>query len=30
VFVPPASSVRVKIGQNTVAGTTVIAELPAK
>ena len=30
VFVPPASSVRVKVGQTTVAGTTVIAELPAK
>jgi phosphatidylserine decarboxylase len=30
VFVPPASAVRVKVGQTTVAGTTVIAELPAK
>jgi len=30
VFVPPTSSVRVKVGQVTVAGTTVIAELPAK
>ena len=28
VFVPPSSAVRVKVGQNTVAGTTVIAELP--
>jgi len=30
VFVPPASQVRVKVGETTVAGTTVIAELPAK
>ena len=30
VFVPPASNVTVKVGQTTVAGTTVIAELPAK
>ena len=30
VFVPPASSVHVKVGQLTIAGTTVIAELPAK
>ena len=30
VFVPPSSSVRVKVGQITVAGTTVLAELPAK
>jgi phosphatidylserine decarboxylase len=30
VFVPPASSLHVKVGQNTIAGTTVIAELPAK
>jgi phosphatidylserine decarboxylase len=29
VFVPPSSAVRVKVGQNAVAGTTVIAELPA-
>jgi phosphatidylserine decarboxylase len=29
VFVPPSSAVRVKVGQTTVAGTTVIAELPA-
>ena len=29
VFVPPSSAVRVKVGENTVAGTTVIAELPA-
>ena len=30
VFVPPASKVLVEVGQLTVAGTTVIAELPAK
>src|SRR5689334_22919519 len=30
VFVPPSSSVRVKVGQITVAGTTVIAELTAQ
>jgi phosphatidylserine decarboxylase len=30
VFVPPESRVLVKVGQLTVAGTTVIAELPAK
>jgi phosphatidylserine decarboxylase len=30
VFVPPVSVVRVKVGETTVAGTTVIAELPAK
>jgi len=30
VFVPPGSSVRVKVGDMTVAGTTVIAELSAK
>ena len=30
VFVPPASRVQVKVGQTTVAGTTVLAELPAK
>ena len=30
VFVPPASDVRVKVGETTVAGTTVLAELPAK
>jgi phosphatidylserine decarboxylase len=29
VFIPPASSVRVKIGDRTVAGTTVVAELPS-
>ena len=29
VFVPPSSVVRVKVGQTAVAGTTVIAELPA-
>lgn len=28
VFVPPASEVRVKLGELTSAGTTVIAELP--
>ncbi len=28
VFVPPASVVRVKIGERPVAGTTVLAELP--
>jgi phosphatidylserine decarboxylase len=28
VFVPPSSAVRVKVGDNTVAGTTIIAELP--
>jgi phosphatidylserine decarboxylase len=28
VFVPPSSVVRVNVGQTTVAGTTVIAELP--
>ena len=28
VFVPPTSSLRVKVGDMTVAGTTVIAELP--
>lgn len=28
VFVPTTSTVRVKVGENTVAGTTVIAELP--
>ena len=30
VFVPPGSAVRVKVGDTTVAGTTVIAELTAK
>jgi len=30
VFVPPTSRVQVKVGEMTVAGTTVIAELPAK
>jgi phosphatidylserine decarboxylase len=30
VFIPVASRVQVKVGQSTVAGTTVIAELPAK
>jgi len=30
VFVPPSATLRVKVGQTTVAGTTVIAELPAK
>ena len=30
VFVPPGSAVRVKVGETTVAGTTVIAELTAK
>jgi phosphatidylserine decarboxylase len=30
VFVSPDASVRVKVGQTTIAGTTVIAELPAK
>jgi phosphatidylserine decarboxylase len=29
VFVPPASAIRVKLGEVTVAGTTVLAELPA-
>ena len=29
VFVPPASTLRVKIGELTVAGTSVVAELPA-
>jgi phosphatidylserine decarboxylase len=29
VFLPPSSTVRVKVGDMTVAGTTVIAELPA-
>ena len=29
VFVPPASQVRVKVGDNTIAGVTIIAELPA-
>lgn len=28
VFVPPRSKVRVKVGETTVAGTTVITELP--
>ena len=28
VFVPAGSAVRVKLGENTVAGTTVIAQLP--
>lgn len=28
VFVPPASSIRVKLGDLTVAGSTVLAELP--
>jgi phosphatidylserine decarboxylase len=27
VFIPPASAVRVKVGERTVAGTTVLAEL---
>ena len=30
VFIPVASRVQVKVGQATVAGTTVIAELPGK
>ncbi|HUQ83853.1 MAG TPA: phosphatidylserine decarboxylase family protein [Gemmatimonadaceae bacterium] len=30
IFVPPGSTVRVKVGDMTVAGTTVIAELAAK
>ena len=30
VFVPPAADLRVKVGQATIAGVTVIAELPAK
>jgi phosphatidylserine decarboxylase len=30
VFVSPDASVRVKVGQTTIAGTTVIGELPAK
>ena len=30
VFVPPGSSITVKVGDTTVAGTTVIAELAAK
>ena len=30
VFVPPTSSITVKVGDTTVAGTTVIAELSAK
>ena len=29
VFVPPTSRVQVVVGQSTVAGTTVIAELPS-
>ena len=29
LFLPPASTLRVKIGEMTVAGTTVIGELPA-
>lgn len=28
VFVPPGSGVKVKVGEATIAGTTVIAELP--
>lgn len=28
VFVPPTSVIRVKVGDTTIAGTTVIAELP--
>jgi phosphatidylserine decarboxylase len=28
VFVPPGSTVHVKVGDATVAGTTLIAELP--
>lgn len=30
VFVPTAAAVRIEVGQATVAGTTVIAELPAR
>src|SRR5688500_1021116 len=30
VFVPPGSITKVKVGDSTVAGTTVIAELPAQ
>ena len=29
LFLPPASRLRVKVGETTVAGTTVIGELPA-
>jgi phosphatidylserine decarboxylase len=28
VFMPPASAIRVKLGEITTAGTTVLAELP--
>jgi phosphatidylserine decarboxylase len=28
VFVPPASALKVKVGQSIIAGTTVLAELP--
>jgi phosphatidylserine decarboxylase len=27
VFIPPGSAVRIKVGDRTVAGTTVLAEL---
>jgi len=30
VFVPPDAPLRVKVGETTVAGTTVLAELPAR
>jgi phosphatidylserine decarboxylase len=30
VFVPPESAIKVKVGETTVAGSTVIAELPAR
>jgi phosphatidylserine decarboxylase len=30
VFLPPNAVVRVKVGDTTIAGTTVIAELPAR
>ena len=30
VFFPVTSRVQVKVGQTTIAGTTIIAELPAK
>jgi phosphatidylserine decarboxylase len=30
VFVPPGSAIKVKVGDATVAGTTVIAELPPR
>jgi phosphatidylserine decarboxylase len=30
VFVPPASTVNVKVGETTVAGTSVVATLPRR